>query len=87
MFISLSFGFSLLVTAWIFYRITGGLFNPAVTLALWLIGGVPTLRACMLVVSQIAGGIAGAGLVAAMTPYGGGASHGAVQTFAHPRVS
>jgi len=71
LFISLSFGFSLLVTAWIFYRITGGLFNPAVTLALWLIGGVPTLRACMLVVSQIAGGIAGAGLVAAMTPYGG----------------
>lgn len=30
MFISLSFGFSLLVTAWVFYRISGGLFNPAV---------------------------------------------------------
>ena len=30
MFISLSFGFSLLVTAWAFYRISGGLFNPAV---------------------------------------------------------
>ena len=30
MFISLAFGISLLVTAWGFYRISGGLFNPAV---------------------------------------------------------
>src|SRR5690242_14281932 len=28
--ISLAFGFSLLVTVWAFYRISGGLFNPAV---------------------------------------------------------
>jgi aquaporin rerated protein, other eukaryote len=27
---SLAFGFSLLVTVWAFYRISGGLFNPAV---------------------------------------------------------
>ena len=31
LFISLGFGFSLAVTAWVFYRISGGLFNPAVT--------------------------------------------------------
>ena len=30
MFISLAFGFSLAVTAWVFFRISGGLFNPAV---------------------------------------------------------
>ena len=30
LFISLSFGFSLVTTAWTFYRISGGLFNPAV---------------------------------------------------------
>ena len=30
LYISLSFGFSLAVTAWTFYRISGGLFNPAV---------------------------------------------------------
>lgn len=30
LFISLSFGFSLAVTAWVFFRISGGLFNPAV---------------------------------------------------------
>lgn len=30
MYISLAFGFSLAVNAWVFFRITGGLFNPAV---------------------------------------------------------
>ena len=30
LFISLSFGFSLVTTAWTFFRISGGLFNPAV---------------------------------------------------------
>jgi len=31
MFIALSFGFSLAVNAWVFFRISGGLFNPAVS--------------------------------------------------------
>lgn len=31
MFIALSFGFSLAVTAWVFFRISGSLFNPAVS--------------------------------------------------------
>lgn len=31
-FISLGYGFSLLVTVWVWYRISGGLFNPAVCL-------------------------------------------------------
>ena len=30
-FISLCFGFSLMVNVWIFFRISGGLFNPAVS--------------------------------------------------------
>lgn len=30
LYISLSFGFSLMVNAWVFFRISGGLFNPAV---------------------------------------------------------
>jgi hypothetical protein len=32
MYIALSFGFSLAVSSWIFFRISGGLFNPAVSL-------------------------------------------------------
>ena len=31
LFISLCFGFSLAVNAWVFFRISGGLFNPAVS--------------------------------------------------------
>ena len=31
LYISLSFGFSLAVNAWVFFRISGGLFNPAVS--------------------------------------------------------
>jgi len=32
LYVSLAFGFSLAVNAWVFFRITGGLFNPAVSL-------------------------------------------------------
>ena len=53
MFISVSMGLSLLITAWAFYRITGGLFNPAVTLALWLIGAVRSVRAILLTIAQL----------------------------------
>ena len=31
LFIALAFGFSLAVNAWVFFRISGGLFNPAVS--------------------------------------------------------
>jgi aquaporin rerated protein, other eukaryote len=31
LYISLCFGFSLAVNAWIFFRVSGGLFNPAVS--------------------------------------------------------
>jgi glycerol uptake facilitator-like aquaporin len=31
LYISLSFGFSLMANAWVFFRISGGLFNPAVS--------------------------------------------------------
>lgn len=32
LFIALSFGFSLMVNVWVFFRVSGGLFNPAVSL-------------------------------------------------------
>jgi aquaporin rerated protein, other eukaryote len=32
LFIALAFGFSLAVNVWVFFRISGGLFNPAVSL-------------------------------------------------------
>ncbi|KAL4961568.1 uncharacterized protein BDV14DRAFT_192149 [Aspergillus stella-maris] len=79
---ALSFGFSLVVNIWAFYRITGGLFNPAVTLALVLVGGMPWMRGLFVFAAQIVGGIASAGVVSALFPgdlnvttrLGGGAS-------------
>ncbi|KAJ9130977.1 Aquaporin-like protein [Pleurostoma richardsiae] len=82
MFIALAFGLSLMANVWAFYRITGGLFNPSVTLALYLIGGLDWLRAVLVFVAQLLGGIAAAGVVSALFPgpmvvnttLGGGAS-------------
>lgn len=57
LYISLAFGFSLTVSAWIFFRVSGGLFNPAVSLGMALVGVLSPLRACLLVVVQILGGM------------------------------
>ncbi|GAB1312532.1 Aquaporin-1 [Madurella fahalii] len=67
-FLSLAFGLSLMANVWAFYRVTGGLFNPAVTLALYLVGGLPIIRSIVVVVAQIVGGIAAAGVVSALFP-------------------
>ncbi|KAB8356346.1 hypothetical protein FH972_023930 [Carpinus fangiana] len=55
LYIALSFGFSLMVNAWIFFRISGGLFNPAVTLALALVRAVHVGRAIFLFCAQVGG--------------------------------
>ncbi|KAK3110325.1 Aquaporin-1 [Teratosphaeriaceae sp. CCFEE 6253] len=70
MYIALAFGFSLAVNAWVFFRITGGLFNPAVTLALALIGAVPWTRAGLVFIGQILGSIAASGVVSGLFPGG-----------------
>ncbi len=40
-----------------------GLFNPAVSLGMLLVGALTPLRAALLVVSQILGGIVGAAII------------------------
>jgi len=67
-FISLGYGFSLLVTAWTMYRISGGLFNPAVTLGLCMAGALPWLRGLVLLPAQLLGGMVAAALVSCMFP-------------------
>ncbi|KAK6083223.1 MIP family channel protein [Seiridium cupressi] len=67
-YIALCFGFSLMVNAWVFYRISGGLFNPAVTLALVLIRAMSPVRGLFVFAAQAAGGIAAAGLAQCMFP-------------------
>ncbi|EFQ91930.1 hypothetical protein P3342_009511 [Pyrenophora teres f. teres] len=68
LYISLIFGFSLMVNVWIFFRVSGGLFNPAVTLGLYLINIIPLLRAILLTISQLLAGIAAAAVVSAILP-------------------
>lgn len=68
LFIALSFGISLAVNAWVFYRISGGLFNPAVSLAMALAGAMTVVRAILVVLSQIIGGIAAAAVIDGLLP-------------------
>jgi aquaporin rerated protein, other eukaryote len=68
LFIALAFGFSLAVNAWAFYRISGGLFNPAVVLGMCVSGSLPWVRGACLVPTQIVASMIAAALVQAMFP-------------------
>lgn len=84
LYISFSFAAALMVNVWIFYRISGGQFNPAVslsnlfdsnlidrlqvTLGLCLVGAVPPIRGALIVFGQFLGGIIAAALVSGIFP-------------------
>lgn len=68
MYASTSFGLSLLVSAWLFFRVTGGLFNPNVSLALLLTGVILPFRFILYCIAQLLGGIAAAALILGLTP-------------------
>ena len=61
-------GMSLLVSAWLFYRVTGAVFNPNIALTLLLIGILTPVRFAMYVVAQMLGAIAAAAIVYGLTP-------------------
>src|SRR5208337_1828533 len=68
MFIAVAFGLALTINVWIFFRVSGGLFNPAVSFALALAQAITPLRALLLSVSQILGGMTAAALIQCLTP-------------------
>ena len=68
MYIALAMGFSLLIAVWIFYRASGGVFNPNVSLALFLTGIIGPFRFVLYCIAQLVGGIVAAALVLALTP-------------------
>lgn len=68
LFAATGFGASLAINAWIFYRVTGGLFNPAVTFAFVLAGLMHPLRGAVLFVAQLLGGITAAAIIDGLTP-------------------
>ncbi|KAK4207412.1 aquaporin-1 [Rhypophila decipiens] len=67
-FIALAYSFSLLVNVWAFYRISGGLFNPAITLALCLSNQLPWTRGILFIPTQLIASLCAGGLVSAMFP-------------------
>lgn len=68
LFIAASFGASLAVNAWVFFRVSGGLFNPAVTLGLVLVRAITAARGACIFVAQILGGIVASAIIDALTP-------------------
>jgi len=58
--IAFGFGFGLMCMVWAFYRISGGHFNPAVTLGLFCSGAVPPLKTLLYIIGQICGSMLGA---------------------------
>jgi aquaporin related protein len=68
LYIATSFGLSLLVSAWLFFRATGGLFNPDVSLALLLAGCIGPMRFVLYCIAQLTGAIAAAAIVLSLTP-------------------
>jgi len=65
---ALTFGLAFLATSWIFYRVSGGMFNPVVSLALALTARISIRRFLMFSIAQIAGAIAAAAIIRALTP-------------------
>ncbi|KAL7802255.1 aquaporin-like protein [Trichoderma aethiopicum] len=68
MYIAASFGTAVAVNVWVFYRITGGMFNPAVTLGLVLVGAVSPLRGLLIFPTQLVAAIAAAAVTDALLP-------------------
>ncbi|KAJ9150777.1 Aquaporin, Major Intrinsic Protein [Pleurostoma richardsiae] len=66
--ISLAYGFALLVNVWAFYRISGGIFNPAITLGMCLAGQLPPMRSAFFVAAQLLACMCAGGLISCMFP-------------------
>lgn len=67
LYIATCMGLSLLVSAWLFFRVTGGLFNPNVSLALLLVGSLGPVRFVLYCIAQLLGAIAASAIVLALT--------------------
>lgn len=61
--VSLAFGLTVLTAAYALGPISGGHFNPAVSVGLWAGGRFPAAHLLPYITAQVAGGIAGAGVL------------------------
>jgi len=67
LFIATAFGLSLFINAWLYSRVSGAIFNPAVSFALALARVISPLRAVLVSIAQVAGGITAALLIRGLT--------------------
>jgi aquaporin related protein len=68
LFISGAFGGAIAANVWAFYRVCGGMFNPAVTLGLVLVGAITPIRGIVVFIPQLVAGIAAAAVVDGLIP-------------------
>src|SRR3954468_23147992 len=64
--VSLAFGLTVLTMAYAFGHISGGHFNPAITIGLWLGGRAPAGGVLPYIVTQVVAATAGAGVLLAI---------------------
>jgi glycerol uptake facilitator-like aquaporin len=57
-FISIAAGLALAMAMFVFGRVSGAHFNPAITIGLWTVRKVSTVRAAIYVLAQLLGGVA-----------------------------
>ena len=72
--VSLAFGLTVLTGAYAFGHISGGHFNPAVSLGLWAGGRFPARELLPYIVAQVLGGILGGFILLQIAKGGGGFS-------------
>jgi MIP family channel proteins len=66
--IALAHGLAIAIMVSIMAHISGGVFNPAIQIALWVTGKMPTARSGVYIVAQLLGGVAAAYVVKYMAP-------------------
>jgi len=66
--VALAHGFVLFIMISILGHISGGLFNPAISVALWVTGKLTSTKTVVFIGSQVLGGVAGAYLLKFLIP-------------------
>lgn len=68
LYLSFVFGITFIASVWTFCRFTGAQLNPAVTVGLVVVGAVKPLIGVLIIISQLAGGLAAAALTSLLLP-------------------
>ena len=66
--IALAHGLAIAIMVSLMAHISGGVFNPAIQVALWVTGKMPTARSAVYIVAQLAGGVAAAYVLKYIAP-------------------